>query len=86
MLFDSQAIKKYWNNLESKLSPPTYVSKVSVINFKDFQNACQKKNEFYIKSLIKKMYNGNAFIIRKAAKKSLRQTIINLAEYYDKKK
>ena len=85
MLFDNHAIKKYWNKLESRLSPPTYVHKVSVINFEDLKKACKTKNDFYIKSLIKKMYSGNAFIIRNAAKKNLKQTIIKLAKQSDKK-
>lgn len=85
MLIDSKAIKKYWNKLESKLSPPTHISKVSVIHFEDLKKACKSKNEFYIKSLIKKMYSGNAFIVRNAAKKNLRNTMINLAKQYDKK-
>ena len=48
MLFDNHTIKKYWNKLESRLSPPTYVSKVSVINFEDLKKACKTKNDFYI--------------------------------------
>lgn len=78
-------IKKYWVNLEKKLMPPKYVTNISVINFADLKKACDSKNEFYIKSIIKKMYKGHAFIIRKAAKKSLKQTIIKLAKQYDKK-
>ena len=40
---------------------------------------------FFVKNLAKRMYSGEAFIVRNAAKKNLRKTIIDLAKYYDKK-
>ncbi len=85
MLFETKKIIKYWENLEAKMPAPKSVTKVSVINFEDLKKACREKNEFYLRSLIKKMYSGNAFIIRNAAKKNLRNTMINLAKKYDKK-
>ena len=69
MLFETKAIKKYWENLESKTSAPKNVSKVSIINFEDLKKSCKEKNEFYIKSLIKKMYNGNAVSLGMQQKK-----------------
>ena len=47
MLFETKAIKKYWENLESKTSAPKNVSKVSIINFEDLKKSCKEKNEFY---------------------------------------
>ena len=69
MSFNTEAIQKYWKYLESRSIAPEKISKISIIKFEDLKEACDKKNEFYIKSLIKKMYNGSAFIVRGAAKK-----------------
>ncbi len=78
-------MQRYWKALEKKKSPPKYVQKVSIINFDKLKKSINKKNEIYVKSLAKKMYNGEAFILRKAANKNLKKIIINLAKYYDKK-
>ena len=85
MSFNTEAIQKYWKYLESRSIAPEKISKISIIKFEDLKEACDKKNEFYIKSLIKKMYNGSAFIVRGAAKKKLKDTILKLAKKYDSK-
>ena len=85
MSFNTEAIQKYWKYLESRSIAPEKISKISIIKFEDLKEACDKKNEFYIKSLIKKMYNGSAFIVRGAAKKILKETILKLAKKYDSK-
>jgi hypothetical protein len=83
-MFDTFQIKKYWEKIESKKNPPTFVKKISLIRFESLKKKINKKNEFYLKNLIKKMYEGEAFIVRKAAKNKLKETIIKLAKYYDK--
>ena len=84
-MINSQEIKKFWNKLEQKKTPPNYVSKVSLIKFVDLKKSINDKNEFFIKNIIKKMYNGEAFIVRGAAKKNLKKIVINLAKFYDNK-
>lgn len=84
-MIDSLAIKNYWKKLERKKPAPRFVKKVNLIEFKDLKSSINSKNKFYIKNLIRKMYDGEAFIVRNAAKKNLKNIIINLAKYYDKK-
>ncbi len=85
MLISTNQIKKYWNKIESQSTPPKFVKKISVINFDILRKNLRDKKEFYIKSLIKRMYSGEAFIVRNAAKKNLKETILKLAKFYDKK-
>ncbi len=84
-MFGTPQIQGYWRKLESKNNNPKFVSKVSVVKFEDLKKACIKKNEFYLKSFIKKIYNGEAFIIRNASKKNLKEVVLKLAKNYDKK-
>lgn len=84
-MLNTENIKKYWAKLEQSKNPPKFVKKINLIEFKDLKKSIDKKNEFYTKNLIKKMYSGEAFIVRNAAKKNLKNTIINLAKHYDKK-
>ena len=84
-MFNAASVNKYWETLERKKSAPNYVKKVSIIEFDLLKKSINQKNELFIKSLAKKMYDGEAFILRNAAKKSLKNTVINLAKYYDKK-
>ena len=83
-MLNSSSIDKYWKYLEAQNSPPKYIKKVSVIEFDKLKDSINK-NEIYIKSLVKKMYCGEAFIIRKAAKQNLKKIILDLAKQYDKK-
>ncbi len=85
MYISTDQIKNYWTRIESKSPPPKYVKKVSVIDFDDLRKNLDQKKQFYIKSLIKKMYSGEAFILRNAAKKKLKDIILKLAKHYDKK-
>jgi hypothetical protein len=78
-------IKKLWVDLESKKNAPKYVIKVNKLQFKDLKEAVDSQNIEFIKKIIKKMYSGEAFILRNAAKKSLKEVVINLAQQYDKK-
>ena len=80
-----QNLNNYWKQLEKKSKPPSFISKLNIIEFKNLKKAINDKNFFYVKNLMRKMYNGEAFILRNAAKKSLKNTIIKLAKHYDKK-
>ena len=84
-MLNSISIEKYWKSLESKKPAPKSVKKISIIEFDKLKKSINGKNEILVKSLIRKMYEGEAFIIRKAAQKKLKKIIINLAKYYDKK-
>ena len=84
-MLNTSSIQKYWETLENKNPPPKHVKKISIIEFDKLKKSINEKNELFIKGLAKKMYSGEAFIIRNAAKKNLRNVIIKLAKYYDKK-
>ncbi len=84
-MLNAETLKNYWNKLESQSQPPKVVKKISIIEFDKIKNSINNKNEFFVKNLAKRMYSGEAFIVRNAAKKNLRKTIIDLAKYYDKK-
>ena len=84
-MLNSSSMDLYWKTLESKKMPPKYVKKVSVIDFSKLKESVDNKNEIYVKNLAKKIYDGEAFIIRKAANKNLKKVVIDLAKYYDKK-
>lgn len=84
-MLNTENIKKYWTKLEKSKKPPKFVKKINLIEFQDLKKSIDKKNEFYTKNLIRKMYAGEAFIVRNAAKKTLRDTVISLAKHYDKK-
>jgi len=71
-MLNSVIIKKYWESLEKSKAAPTFVTKINTIDFKKVKAALDSKNTIYIKSLLTKMYNGEAFILRNAAKKKLK--------------
>jgi hypothetical protein len=78
-------ISKYWEYLEKKYPSPKYVGKVKCIEFKDFKEAIDSKNEIYIKKIIRNMYvKKEAYILRNAASKKLKETILGLANHYKK--
>ncbi len=85
MSFSTKNINDFWNKIELKNSPPKFVKKVSVIDFEILKKNCREKKEFFIKSIIKRMYSGEAFIVRNAAKKNLKDIVLKLAKSYDKK-
>ena len=83
----NQNIKKYWEYLEQKYDPPTFVKKVKIINFNDLKKAADSKNEKYLKKLISRMYLDNeAYIIRNAAPNKFKDTVLNLANHYKETK
>ena len=85
-MINNQNLQIYWNYLEKKYRPPVSVSKVNILDFKKLKKEIDKKNVFFIKNIIRKMYiNGEAFILRNASKKNLKEKIVKLAKYYDKK-
>ena len=65
----SKYLKTYWEKLEKKSLPPSTVSKVNILEFDKIKKALNEENIFYIKNFIKKLYKGEAFILRNAAKK-----------------
>ena len=84
-MLNTVSIKNFWEHLEKKSSPPKYVTKINIVQFNDLKKKADNKEEFYIKNIIKKMYKGEAFIVRNAAKKNLKEITVKLAKYYDKK-
>ena len=75
----NQNIKKYWEYLEQKYDPPTFVKKVKIINFNELKKAADNKNEKYLKKLISRMYLSNeAYIIRNAAPNKFKDTVFCL--------
>ena len=82
----TQYIQNIWKVLENSLPAPKHVTKINTIEFKDLKNKVDEKKNHYIKNIITKMYKGEAFIVRNAAQKKLRDTVIELAKVYDKKK
>ena len=65
----SNSIKNYWEKLEKKKKPPKYVRKINVIEFDELKKKFSSKNQSAIKKIVKKMYDGDAYILRNAAKK-----------------
>lgn len=82
---NSNLIKNYWEKLEKKKKPPKYVKKINIIEFDELKKKISSKNQSAIKKMVKKMYDGDAYILRNAAKKNLKKTVLDLAKYYDKK-
>ncbi len=78
-------INNFWKTLELKKSPPKFVKKINIINFEVLKHSINNRNFFFIKSLAKRMYAGEAFILRNAAGKNLKKIILDLAKHYDKK-
>jgi len=83
----AQNLKKYWEYLEQKYDPPTYVEKIKIIQFNKLKKAVDSKNEKYLKKLIRGMYlNKQAYIIRNAAPNNFKSTVLDLANHYKKTK
>ena len=68
-MLNSTSIKRYWEYLELKKPAPNHVKKISILEFDKLKKLVNSKNEIFVKSLARKMYDGEAFIIRNAAKK-----------------
>ena len=84
-MLNSSSMKNYWETLEKKTTAPKYVKKINIIEFDKLKKAINNRNEILVKSIARKMYNGEAFILRNAAKKNLKKIILDLAKSYDKK-
>ncbi len=80
-------INKYWKFLENKYKEPKYISKIKVINFEKLKDKIDKNDTKFIKTIIKNLYVDKVgIIIKKAADKKLKNTIIDLAEIFKSKK
>ena len=80
-------LNKYWNYLEEKYPSPRYVKKVKKLNFSKLKKEIDNKNYKYLKNLIRKMFvEKDAYILKNSANKNLKDTIIQLANYYKKNK
>jgi hypothetical protein len=78
-------ISKYWDYLEQKYPSPKYIGQVKSMEFKDLKKAIETKNEIYLKKLIRNMYvKKEAYILRKAATKKFKETVLDLANHYKK--
>jgi len=78
-------IKKLWLEIEGKKEPPKHMTRVNVINFDEFKEEIDRKNEKFIKAYINSLYNGEVYILRNAVKKTLKNIIIDITNEYDKK-
>ena len=78
-------INKYWNYLEQKYPAPKYVGKIKYMEFNNLKKVIDSKNEKNLKKIIKRMYlKREAYILRNAAKKELKETVLNLVDHYKK--
>lgn len=82
-MLSPQKIAKFWLALEAENSPPKYVKTVNILDFEEIKRAVDGGNEANIKKIIENMYDGDAYILRGAARKSLKKTMLKLAKYYD---
>ena len=85
IMLNSNLMDNYWKTLEKKKPVPKFVKKINILEFDKLKKSINSKNEIFVKNLARKMYNGEAFILRNAAKKNLKNIMINLAKHYDKK-
>ena len=78
-------LSNYWDKIEKKHKTPRYVNSIKNLDFKDLKNAFNQNNEVYLKNLIKNMYEKKeAYILKNAAPKSLKNKMIKLADHYKK--
>ena len=78
-------LAKYWDKIERKHKTPKYVKKVEYLEFKDLKTAFINNDEVYLKKIIKNMYEKKeAYILKNAAPKSLKNKMIKLADHYRK--
>jgi len=80
-----QKLNNYWKKLEEKYPYPNYVKKVKDLKFEDLKYAIDNKKEKYLKKIIKNMYmNREAYVLKNAAPKHLKDTMLSLANHYKK--
>ena len=83
----NKKIQQYWEFLERKYPSPEFVKKIKKLEFNELKKQINNRNEIFLKKMIKDMYiNKHAFILKKAAPKDLKNTIISLANFYKKNK
>ena len=62
-------LDKYWRYLENKYAPPKYVGRVNELQFSILKKAIDKKDEKFLKKLIKKMYIDKEALFKGCAPK-----------------
>ncbi len=78
-------LNKYWKKLEDKYPAPKYVAKIKELDFVKLKKACDNGKEKYLKKIISNMYiKKEAYILKNAAPKNFKKTIIQLANHYKK--
>ena len=75
-MLNSNLMDNYWKTLESKKPVPKFVKKINILEFDKLKKSINSKNEIFVKNLARRMYNGEAFILRNAAKKNLKKILI----------
>ena len=76
-MFMHQKINEYWSHVEKKHKPPTYIDKVKILDFNKLKQEADSRNEKYLKKLINGMYlKKEAYILRNAATKELKETVL----------
>ena len=79
----SQEINKYWRYLGNKYKEPKYISRVKTIDFEMLKKKIDSNDIRFIKKMIRDLYvNKIGFILKGAAKESLKKIIISLAKNY----
>ena len=80
-------INKYWKYLENKYKAPKYISKVKIIDFEILKKKFDDNDIKFIKNIIRNLYVDKiGFIVKRAADKKLKNTILSLAENYSSNK
>ena len=78
-------LSKYWDKIERSYKTPRYVKKIKELEFMDLKNAFKNNDKAYLKKIIKNMYEKKeAYILKNAAPKSLKNKMIKLANHYKK--
>jgi len=80
----SNELSNHWTHLEDSDNPPKYVSDIAEIDFATLKSFVETRNLNKLFDLQRKLYDGTAFIIRKAAEPALRDVAISIARKYDK--
>ena len=84
-MLNESSMRNYWQKMEVKKAPPKFVRKINILEFSKLKKSINEKNEIFVKNLAKKMYDGEAFILRNAASKKLKNIIIEIAKEFDRK-
>lgn len=83
----SNELQNYWEKLEKNYPAPKYVSGIKEISFERFSNELDSKNIKFAKKIIFDFYvKKQAYILKGASSEKLKKIILDLANYYKKKK